>query len=174
MKCTIRELKEGATYYFLEANAHKNPETDGEIKIYKGKLTELSEGGVVMAMFDFEGLEKNEVFFYKPIDNPYCGDLSNEILDQPLTLECNDPDKKSKEIIGTFMMPKGFMISDSIENAIKEYKEFLDWSVSEGKRKAQEKIDGGKAIDGKADMYRIELLAENYQKQIAWLIKTYL
>lgn len=174
MKCSIRELKEGTTYYFLEANARKNPETDGEIKIYKAKLTELSESNAIMAMFDFEGLEKNEVFFYQPVVNRFCGDLSNEILDKPITLSCNNIDNKSNAIIGTFMMPKGFIISDSIENAINEYKEFLDWSVSEGKRKAQEKIDSGDVIDGKSNMFRIELLEENYQKQISWLIKTYL
>lgn len=174
MKCSIRELKEGTTYYFLEADARKNPETDGDIHIYKAKVVEVDEGGIFSVMFDFEGLEKNEVFMYRTIDNPYCGDQSHEILDKPTTLNCNHTDEKSESIIGTFMLPKGFMISDSIENVIKEYGEFLNWSVTEGKRKAQEQIDKGKVIDGKSDMYTIKLLEENYKKQMNWLIDNYL
>lgn len=174
MKCSIKNLKEGTTYYFLEANAQKNPETDGDIKIYKAKAIDISEGNIFCVMFDFEGLESNEVFLYRTINNRYIGDESNEILNKPTTLHCNHTDSKSTSILGTFMMPKGFMISDSIENAIKEYEEFLNYSVTEGKSKAQKLINEGKIVDGKSDMYRIELLEEVYKKQINWLNKHYL
>lgn len=171
MKCSIKELKEGTTYYFLEADPNKV----NDLKMYKATLVELNtEGRAATAMFDFEGLEKNQVFLMRCIDNPYVGDESNDPLDKITTLMCNNPDGKSASILGTFMQPKGFMMSDSVENVIKEYHEFLDWSVSEGIRKSQEMIEKGQVMDGRVAEVRIGLLKENYDKQIAWLTETYL
>lgn len=171
MKCSIKELKEGTTYYFLEADPNKV----NDLKMYKATLVELNtEGRAATAMFDFEGLEKNEVFLMRSIDNPYVGDESNDPLDKITTLMCNNPDGKSAAILGTFMQPKGFMMSDSVENVINEYHEFLDWSVSEGICKSQEMIERGQVMDGRCAEVRIGLLKENYDKQIAWLTETYL
>lgn len=164
MKCSIKELKVGVTYYFLAAS----PEFGDGIKIYFGKLKELGEGIGIVAEFDFESLEENEVFL---VQHPDCGD---EILDKIITLHCNKSDLDSERILGNWMRPKGFIISDSIENAINEYKEFLDWSVSEGKKNAQKLIDNGDEIEGATDMYRISLLAEGYKNQIDWLKEHYL
>ena len=156
MKSSIRDLKKGAIYYFLEADAKKNPETSGGLKIYKAKVTEISEGRIFCVMFVFEGLEKNEVFLYRTIDNPYCGDQSNEILDKPITLQCNHIDDKSEDILGTYMTPKSFMMSDSVENAIMEYEEFLNWSLDEYRNN---KVAEAKKI---------------YESQISWLRDQYL
>ena len=171
MKCSIKELKEGTTYYFLEADPNKVK----DLKIYKATLVELNtEGRAATAMFDFEGLEKNQVFLMRSIDNRYTGDESNDPLDKVTTLMCNHPDGNSRVILGTFMCPKGFMMSDSVENVIKEYHEFLDWSISEGTRKSQEMIEKGQVMEGRVTEVRLGILKENYDKQIAWLTETYL
>ena len=171
MKCSIKELKEGTTYYFLEADPNKVK----DLKMYKATLVELNtEGRTATAMFDFEGLEKNQVFLMRCIDNPYVRDESNDPLDKITTLLCNHPDSNSAAILGTFMRPKGFMMSDSVENVIKEYHEFLDWSVAEGTRKSQEMIEKGQVVEGRVTEVRLGILKENYAKQIAWLTETYL
>ena len=171
MKCSIKELKEGTTYYFLETDNNKV----NNLKMYKATLVELNtEGRAATAMFDFDGLEKNQVFLMRCIDNPYVGDESNDPLDKITTLMCNHPDGDSEAILGTVMQPKGFMMSDSVENVIKEYHEFLDWSVSEGTRKSQEMIKNGQVMEGRVAEVALGILKENYDKQITWLTETYL
>ncbi len=164
MNCSIKELKEGQEYVFLRSIVKQKE----NIPIYHGTLVELESGNCVTALFHIHEFNDHEVFCYRTIVNRYIGDCSDEILDKPEMFHMNaDKDEElEKAMCGLGI---GFIISDSEENAIIEYKNFMDRSLLE----YQKKIDKADEYDKPSMKADLEAKKQIYKEQINWLKNHY-
>lgn len=164
MKCNIKQLEVGKEYVFLRSIVKQKQ----DIPIYHGTLVELESGNIVSALFHIHEFSDHEVFCYRTINNPYIGDCSDEILDKP---ECFHMNADEDENLENAMceMGIGFIISDSEKNAIKEYHDFMEWSLSE----YQKRIDKADEYDKPSMIADLKAKRKIYKEQIEWLKNNY-
>ena len=164
MKCNIKQLEEGKEYVFLRSIVKQKE----NIPMYHGTLVELESGNCVTALFHIHEFNDHEVFCYRTIVNRYIGDRSDDILDKPETFHMN-ADKDNDLENAMCAMGIGFIISDSEQNAIKEYEEFLNWSLDE----YQKRIDVTDEYEKPSLIADIEAKKKIYKDQIDWLKNHY-
>ena len=162
MKCNIKQLEVGKEYVFLRSIVKQKQ----DIPIYHGTLVELDGGNCITALFHIHEFSDHEVFCYRTVNNPYIGDRSDEILDKPVCFYLNS-DKDEDLENAMCRRGVGFIISDSVQSAINEYSEFINWSVEE----YQKKIDKADEYDKSSMIADLEAKKKIYKEQIDWLIK---
>lgn len=169
MNCNITELEVGKEYSFLRASR----EQTSDIPIYHGKLLRINQGErAIIAIFAIHEFNDAEAFIMRMVAS-----YDSKLLDKPDVLTCTDwqaseDSRKLNKVINQIYHKYwfGFMISDSDENAIKEYEAFLDNSNKE----FAEKIEKMDEFVKPEKLARLETSKKLYAMQIDWLKKTYL
>lgn len=170
---TIKDIEVGKEYVFIESD----PDQSEDIKvlhctcIYKDEYNPA--GKLMMVKFTVREYPEgaNEAFTYKIINNPYAkADIDDNLFEKLTWLDSNkDMDKEESAIYtylhrwksvnggSRFYFPRGFMFGRTDDEAIQNYKNFLDLSLVEHQNKIDEEIRV------------LNLHKENFAKQINWL-----
>lgn len=165
MKQSIKEFQEGKTYFLLETDINRTE----NFKIYKALLKELFVNErIAMATFIITvNGEDIEIYFHKPVQNKYVKDMSNDLLETPIILSTDHDNGEYRKMLYN----TGFMLSDSPENCINEYEEFLHKSLDKMETNIKETFAHGNYAQGKGMEVQMAIMKETYLKQIIWMRK---
>lgn len=170
MNCTITELEVGKEYSFLRASR----EQTADIPIYHGKLLDVTVGEkVITAKFAIHEFEDAEAFIMRLVASSDSKKLDKPDILSSCDHRASEAARKLERTINQIYHPKywfGWMISDSDENAIRDYESFLNNSNKE----FAEKIEKMDEFVKPEKLARLEHNKQLYAQQIAWLKEKYL
>ena len=170
MKCTITDLEVGKEYSFLRASREQLK----DIPIYHGKLLAVNIGErVITAKFAIHEFNDAEAFIMRMVASSDCKTLEKPDILSSCDHRASESARLLERTINQIYHPKywfGWMISDSDENAIMEYEEFLNNSNKEFAEKIEEMDEFVKP----EKVARLEQNKQLYAQQISWLKENYL